>query len=97
MYNIKNIFYFAENSFTFESENSVYSGKSKVKYGDIYMVYETPKCFYFYLSKKTMRKEAKVVMIEKSGFFAGTPEQLEQLLRKALPAKRYCVRKLWIF
>ncbi len=70
-----------KNNFEFYNdriEASNTKGNSKLKYEDLYRVYETDKAFYMYLNR------IQVFMLSKDSFIIGDAEKLANLLQEKL-------------
>ena len=73
---------FQADSFSQQSHGRVRMNRQELKYGDLFKVAETPAYFYFYLDKRM------VYVVDKQGFREGTPEELREALKTALPAEK---------
>ena len=76
-------FTFHDDHFVSTSTGELSTGTAEVKYTALYRVFETKDCFYLY------QQMSSSFIIEKSNFTSGTPEELSEILSKALPKKKF--------
>lgn len=85
--NTNNVFTFKEDELYIVSENTQSSGTSTIKYEMLYMVYDVPEYYYIYLNM------AQALLVRKDSVTKEEAEQIGNVLRKYLPAKKYVIRK----
>ncbi|MCL2694872.1 MAG: YcxB family protein [Clostridiales bacterium] len=81
-----NDYMFSDDEIIIESTMRAATGQSTASYQLFDKVYETKEMFFFYISK------AQAYFMNKSDITEGTVSDLQELLRKNLPAKKYIVR-----
>jgi len=73
---------FRNGEYDLESQHADAKGSYTFSYDSLYRVAETKGMFYLYSSKDV------ATLIDKNGFHNGTPEELRDLLRNNLPARK---------
>lgn len=76
-------FRFHNEDYLARNNTSDFTGQRPLRYEKLFKVYELKDMFYLFTAKKD------AYMISKSGFSSGSPEELRELLKKALPSGKY--------
>ena len=78
---------FDDNGFSSRQTGELTSGAGTAKYAVVQKVYETKDAFYVYTAP------SQAMLLAKTDFAAGDPEDLRELLRAKLPAGKYVLCK----
>ena len=81
--NVKNEYIFSEDDFQMSSNSIESSSSSKIKYSQIYKIYETKDYFYLFLDK------ASAAIVKKSGIENASTEDLRNLFESNLSKDKF--------
>ncbi|NMP37295.1 MAG: hypothetical protein GX051_04110 [Clostridiales bacterium] len=85
-YSAPSEYIFSETGFTDHCKGELHESTMAMSYACIMKVYETPEYFFIFPDK------SRGIIIDKSAFVAGRPEELRLLLMNALDAKKYITK-----